>query len=212
MPLTIWDFALPALLVLFLPLGFWRGLWRELLTSIGISLAALTTIIWTSTWSRLLSGLLRVDQPSAQLMTQMAGFVAITLLVGYGSSLLPLRIRNGNLWIRLLGALVGLVNGSIILSFILQFIYFYSVATGPQQNPVTTSMVAWNLANWAGWFYLAVALLMILLVALSALVRVVAAISRLAQRPSPATIPNEATTQAPSRQGPESQETGTSRG
>ncbi len=177
---------MPALLVLFLPLGFWRGLWREILTSVGILLAAVTTLMWTGIWARLLASVLRADQPTAQLAAQLTGFLAITVLVAYGIGLLPLRIDSSALWTRLLGALVSLINGSIIFSFILQFIYYYYTALKVQPNPVNASAVAWNLANWAGWFYMLLALLGLAAVALSAVARIVAALSRVARRPAPA--------------------------
>jgi uncharacterized membrane protein required for colicin V production len=198
MSLTLWDFVLPALLLLFLPLGFWRGLWREILTSVGILLAAVTTLLWTGVWVRLLSSTLRLDSPSLQLLAQLTGFIATAVLVGYGSGLLPLRLHNGSLWTRLLGSLVGLINGSILMSFMLQFIYYYLVATHAPQNPVASSVVAWNLANWAGWFYLIVALLVVALVAISALARIVASLSTLGKKRVPASgVPDGQDTEQP---------------
>lgn len=186
MPLTVLDFVLPALLLLFLPLGFWRGLWREMITSVGILLAAATTLMWTGVWASLLANVLQTDQPTRQLIAQLIGFLAITVLVAYGSGLLPMRMDSGTFWTRLMGALVSLINGSVIFSFILQFVYYYYTALRVQPNPVSASAVAWNLANWAGWFYMLLALLGLAAVALSALARIVAALSRVARKPAPA--------------------------
>ncbi len=192
MPLSFWDFVLPAILLLFIPLGFWRGLIRELLTFVGISLASVTVLLWTPSWVRVLSNTFRADLPSLQVAAQIGGFAAITLIAGYGSSLLPLRFPTANGWLRSLGALVGLLNGSLILSFMLQFIYFYFVAVNTRPNPIASSVVPWNLANWAGWFYLGLALVTTLAVALSALARVLLALAGLARRPVeiPAAVPS----------------------
>ena len=110
------DLLLILVLVMFVPIGFWRGALREWLALAGIALGGALAAEWASAWGGDLAALLGLDRRLADFAVGIAFLLAVTLLVGYGSGV-ALPYRPDLSWPnRALGAALGLVNGCLILS------------------------------------------------------------------------------------------------
>ncbi len=165
--------------------GIWRGVMQSLLAMIGILLGAVLVEFWGLTWGEQLQGWLNADDPTGLVWGATAlGFLTVTLIVGYGSSmLLP---KNGQrhpigAGERLAGALVGALNGLLITSFLLH----YGVEMGSpefriavQALPILTTLQA-----WLPWYILAVVLTLGCWIIVRAVVRLISAVGR--PKPTP---------------------------
>jgi hypothetical protein len=155
-----------AIVVTLTILGLWglrRGVARGLLTLVGTLLGAALVELWfnPSTGREGLEQQFRpetLDTPA--LLTVMAVFLVVAIIVGYGSGLLlrqpkaepveKLTVRN-----RIVGSLVGVLNGALIASYLLH----YAVALLPDfASALAGSLPLRVLYAWLPWYVLAVVL------------------------------------------------------
>lgn len=151
--LQLLDLIIALVLLMFVPIGYWRGALREWVTCAGILLGLLLAIGWSGSWGPAFSTLLQQDAKLASFTVGAIVFLLIVLFVGYGSGVtLPYRpdlsIAN-----RLLGAAVGLGNGMLIMSGLLQLMQLH-LFTGNNSSPLHTARLSILLTEQVRWVYL----------------------------------------------------------
>jgi len=147
------DLLMALVLIMFVPIGLWRGALREWLTLAGITLGLLLAGSWAAPWGTELAAATGRDQNLTSFTVAILFFLGSTLLVGYGGGVtLPYRpdltCTNG-----FLGALLGLGNGTVILSGILQIMQ-HNLFDGRPESPLKTAGLAAFLIDSVGWVYL----------------------------------------------------------
>jgi ribosomal protein L40E len=156
LPLTIsqvLDLLMALVLIMFVPIGLWRGALREWLTLAGITLGLLLAGSWAAPWGTDLAAATGRDQNLTSFTVAIAFFLGSTLIVGYGGGVtLPYRpdLTGTN---RFLGALLGLGNGTLILSGVLQIMQ-RNLFDGRPESPLKTAGLAAFLIDSVGWVYL----------------------------------------------------------
>lgn len=136
-------------------LGFFNGLRRgsikEGAALIGILLGALLVEFWVERWGQTLHTRSGLKIENARWLVGLGLLFGTALFGGYGSGLL---IRRGSLKSveRMVGALLGLVNSSLLISFALRYtqqFYFMERDTGEiaeswiRSSPISQRLVTW---------------------------------------------------------------------
>ena len=186
--LTIWlPVAVMALLAL---LGLLRGVGRELVVAAAITLGALIVQQWAANWAGgIRQGFTSTDLGSAQFALGVLILLAVTLFVGYmlGGRLVDRPTTAGT---RLLGGVLGALNGAALAGWVLRYAYTSLDASQPS-SPIYQNTVSQGFMIWAGWFPVVLAVLGTLYALLSPLRRARAAVER------PSTSSDWAPTPAP---------------
>lgn len=119
--------------------GYVRDLRRGMLALLGTLVGAILVNFWGDQWGAGLAS--RFVNPDVQRITfyvNYAVFLWCALVVGYGGGVLLSRVKERSLQQRLVGALLGLVNGVLIVGFLLRFATAKQPSLAPliQANPV----------------------------------------------------------------------------
>jgi uncharacterized membrane protein required for colicin V production len=146
------DLLIAFILVVFIPIGAWRGLTRELIALAGIILAALVVSEWAAPWGDDLAISAGLRPQIATFWVAILLFWAIILLVSYGSALL-LTSAVPSRWQRLLGGLIGFVNAALVISYTLRFLQVYLLSDQPD-TVILQSPAGWFLVRLVGFVYL----------------------------------------------------------
>lgn len=156
MPITIsqaLDLLMALVLVMFVPIGLWRGALREWVALAGITFGSLLAGKWADPWGNDLATLSGMDAQLARFTIAALFFLGTALIVGYGGGI-TLPYRPDLTWTnRFLGALLGLGNGVLILSGILGIMRDYLFA-GRDDSPLIASGLAQFLLDDVAWAYL----------------------------------------------------------
>jgi MFS family permease len=191
MALTI---TIAIVVVLFGSIGVARGTRRGIVTLVGTLFGAVLVDLWQDRWAEWLRTERGVEQPAfwAFLITAVV-FVLAALVIGYGSSMLLRKdpqaapITAGD---RLLGGLVGALNGALIVSYLLRYAE-EAWTNGAATDVIAGSPVAAILAAWLAWFVLA----LVVTTGIFVLLRVTLTVGKaLTARPAPAPAPTPAAT------------------
>lgn len=166
MPLSIprvLDLLMAFIVVMFVPIGLWRGALREWMALGGIVLAGVLAGEWASAGGDNFAAWASVDQRVARFAVGSLAFVGVTLVVGYGSGV-ALPYRPDLTWPnRFLGAALALGNGSLILSGVLRIMQRFLF-----DNAATSPLLTSSFANYSiisiGWTYLLLVCLLIAVV------------------------------------------------
>ncbi len=156
----ILDLLLGLVLIMFVPIGFWRGALREWLTLAGIALGLLLATSWSERGGAFLAPILALDSNLAAFTAGAICLLGATLCVGYaGGVTLPYRpdLSGTNRW---LGALLGLGNGILIVSGLLQLMQ-RTLFASHSDSSLKTSGLAKFLIESTGWVYLLLVLFFI---------------------------------------------------
>ena len=171
--LIIW---LPvALMVLLSLLGLLRGAGREIVVAAAITLGALIVQQWATDerWAKDLNDMSPgMSVGWAHFMLGLVILSATTLFVGYllGNRLVDRPVSAST---RLMGGLLGALNGAAIAGWILRYAY-----VGLDARQLTENSVSQGFMIWAGWFPVVLAVLGTLYALLSPLRRARAAVER----------------------------------
>ena len=110
-------------------IGYVRDLRRSLLALLGTLVGAILVNFWADQWGAgLASRFVNGDIQRITFYVSYAVFLWCALVVGYGGGILLSRVKERPFQQRLIGALLGLVNGVLIIGFLLRF------ATAKQPN------------------------------------------------------------------------------
>jgi uncharacterized membrane protein required for colicin V production len=164
------DLLMIAVLVMFIPIGMWRGALREWVALVGITLGTLLAAEWAGPWGGDLAGQTGLDAPLGAFIVGVSFFLGSTLLIGYGGgAALPYRpdLTRAN---RILGALIALGNGMLILSGVLRLMQRHLFGDQPDSLLVGTTLSRF-LIDYVGWAQLLLLGTLLLCVAISALRR-----------------------------------------
>jgi hypothetical protein len=156
------DLLLALVLVMFVPIGLWRGALREWMTLAGILFGWIMQTEWSgpTSWGGDLAGLLKLDTNLASFFVAALLFLGITLVVGYGSGV-TLPYRPDLSWSnRALGAGLGLGNGVLILSGVLR-IMDQTLFGSQAGSPLRLSGLGEFLIVYVGWAYLLMLLVLL---------------------------------------------------
>ncbi|NJN15132.1 MAG: CvpA family protein [Oscillochloris sp.] len=171
MALTIGVAACVLILAL---VGLMRGLRRGIVALAGTLLAAVLIDLWQARWISWLRETMQFEQWALPAFVLIAIiFLGVTLLVGYGGSILlpPEKPGANNALARLLGGLIGAINGALIASYLLR----YASEIWPDATISTLlagSPAALILNTWLPWFILALVGTTAVFVILRATVRI----------------------------------------
>ncbi len=171
-----------AVIVLFGLMGVFRGMWREVVVSLSIVLGMLIVQQWAERWAgdlhEMYGGL---SQGQHRFWLSLVLFGLTVLVTGYllGGQLVKRPLRASD---RLLGGLLGLMNGAAIVGSILLFIYV-GLDNIQTTSPVYRNQISWSLMVWVGWFPVVVALVGAVVALITPLRRAGAAVAQ----PAPST-------------------------
>ena len=102
--------------------GYVRDLRRSLLALLGTLVGAILVNFWGDLWgASLASRFVNADVPRITFYVYDAVFLWSVLVVGYGGGILLNRAKDRPVPLRLVSALLGLVNGVLIVGFLLRF-------------------------------------------------------------------------------------------
>jgi Colicin V production protein len=112
-----------ALVLLLLTLvGAWRDLPRAALALGGTLLGVVLVDLWGAQWGAALAQRLRVSPASALFVAQALLLLGAAMLLGYGGgTLLPAQGDVPSWRRRVVGGLLGLLNGAVLVGFLLQY-------------------------------------------------------------------------------------------
>jgi uncharacterized membrane protein required for colicin V production len=190
--MTIGAVVLVALLAV---LGLFRGVQRGLITLVGTLLGAVLVDLWLSTWLAWLVERLRPERPAQTAwLVASFGFVAVALVVGYGSGwLIPAtglgadgKLPRRHALARPAGALLGALNGALIAAYLLR--YASVLRGGDTEAMIQGSFALRLLSQWLPWFVLAVVLALTTIVLARGVVRLMRLVSQRGA-PQPARVP-----------------------
>jgi uncharacterized membrane protein required for colicin V production len=150
------DILLVLLIVLFMPIGFWRGPIKELFVTLGIFFGVMLADYWASPWGSDLADMSSLTSGAGAFVVAMAFLVATTFILGYGLGATLAPAMHTTLT-RVLGAAVAAFNGALLLSFSLQYIRLYLLSDANEQS-LYDSYVARFLLNDLGWLLMIVAI------------------------------------------------------
>jgi len=172
--------------------GYVRDLRRSMLALLGTLGGAILVNFWSDQWgTSLASRFVNGDTQRITFYVSCAVFLWSALVVGYGGGVLLPRVKERTFQQRMIGAILGLVNGVLIVGFLLRFANTRqpSLAELIQANPL-----AKIIHNYLPLLFLAAAGVVTVLV----IVRGVASLfSRGAPPPQKPASPKPATSAAP---------------
>jgi uncharacterized membrane protein required for colicin V production len=123
--------------------GYLRDLRRSLLALLGTLVGAILVNFWGNQWgASLASRLVDADVQRMTFYVNCAVFLWSTLVVGYAGGILLNRARDRSLPQRLTGVVLGLVNGVLIVGFLLRFATSNQPSSVPviQANPLAKAI------------------------------------------------------------------------
>ena len=164
------DLLMIVVLLMFIPIGLWRGVLREWVALGGIALGTLLSAEWAGPWGGDLAARTGGDAQMGAFVVGAGFFLGTTLLVGYGGgAALPFRpeLTRTN---RLLGALLGVGNGTLILSGVLRLMQQHLFAGQPESLLLGTTLSRF-LIDDIGWAQLLLLIVLLLCVVVSVLRR-----------------------------------------
>lgn len=153
--------GISVLLLVLTLLGYARDLRRGTIALLGTLAGAALVDFWGVRWGNsLASRLVEGDQARTTLLVSCLLFLWSVLVVGYGGGMLLARPKERPVGQRMAGALLGLVNGLLIVGFLLR----YATAQASFATTVKADLLA-NLINTAmPWLFLGAAAVVTVLV------------------------------------------------
>lgn len=156
MTLLLTTVTVLVLLVLGL-VGYWRDIRRGILAIAGTLLGSSLVAFWGERWSQNLAS--RFNITTIQTLTftvNCVAFLLTVLLVGYGGGMLLGRGKDRSTFQRrLAGALLGLLNGILIIAYVLR----YATTDNPKFAAIVQSVtLARTFHDGLPWLFLAVTL------------------------------------------------------
>jgi uncharacterized membrane protein required for colicin V production len=151
------DVLLILLIALFTPIGYWRGPVKELFVTLGVLFGILLADFWARPWGRDLADFSDLTDGSGAFIVAMCFLVASTFILGYGigAALGPAYHSSEA---RLLGAAIAALNGTLLLSFALQYVRLYLLSDANEES-LDDSYVAQFLLDQVGWILMITAII-----------------------------------------------------
>jgi uncharacterized membrane protein required for colicin V production len=151
------DVLLVLLVVLFAPIGYWRGPVKELLVMLGVLAGVVLSDYWARPWGHDLSTQTSITADGGAFIVAMAFLVASTFILGYGLGATLAPAFHG-LYARVLGGAVAALNSVLLLSYSLQYVRLFLLSDANERS-LNDSFVARFLLDDIGYVLLIAALL-----------------------------------------------------
>lgn len=161
------DILLVVLIVLFIPIGFWRGIQREALVTLGIFLGAQLAASWADRWGTALANWTNLRQTGGTFFVAVLLLIGSTFILGYGAGA-ALPLPRPGAFNRVIGALIAGANGALLLSYALRYIRGY-LLKGQSPGFLDESFVSRILTNDIQWLILGAAIFFVPIVAVMAM-------------------------------------------
>lgn len=156
--------------VLLVVLGLWglfRGVRLGVMSLVGTLLAAVVVDLWNKTWIYWLDHWFHVSPTTYwHFGTASLAFIAVVFFIGYGSGvLLPVGSvpKKKKIPDRLLGGLLGVVNGALIAAFLVRYAYIM-IGSELARSLIKSTLLANTLRWWLPWFVLLTVIVLFLVV------------------------------------------------
>jgi len=143
------DVLLILLIALFTPIGYWRGPVKELFVTLGVLFGILLADFWARPWGRDVGDLSDLTDGSGAFIIAMSFLVASTFILGYGLGA-ALGPAYHSTEARILGACIAALNGTLLLSFALQYVRLYLLSDSNEES-LNDSFVSQFLLDQIGW-------------------------------------------------------------
>lgn len=182
--------------------GLRRGGLKEGTALVGVLLGALLVEYWARRWGQAVSQRSGLKLETATWLLSLGLLLGTALLSGYGSGLLIRRhiMKSGE---RLGGALLGLLNMGLLVSFTLRYTqqFYFNEANPAQQVPswIRSGLLSRYMLEWVGLVLLGAAGVLALLSIITGAMR----LGRLATRPVPTPAPKPQPTAQPQQPKPQ---------
>lgn len=165
----ILDGLLFLIVLLFMPIGFWRGAVREAFVGAAILLGAAVANAWSSPLGNHLASAFGRSEARASFGAAVAALVLTTLSLGYGAGF-ALGWGDSTLLGRLGGAMLAACNGALLVGFSLAFVERYLLAQ-PGGGSLDDGLVAGIFLHRFGWVLAGVGLVGFVTVITAAVLR-----------------------------------------
>ncbi|HYI15556.1 MAG TPA: CvpA family protein [Thermomicrobiales bacterium] len=150
------DVLLILLIALFTPIGYWRGPVKELFVTLGVLFGILLADFWARPWGSDLADFSDLTAGSGSFIVAMCFLVASTFILGYGIGA-ALGPAYHSTEARLLGAGIAALNGTLLLSFALQYVRLYLLSDANEES-LDDSYVSQFLLDQVGWILMITAI------------------------------------------------------
>jgi uncharacterized membrane protein required for colicin V production len=118
----ILDILLVLIVLLSMPLGFWRGVNREVFVSAAILHGMAVAATWNDRWGERLADWLLLGHATARFLVAIGIILGSTLVVGYAGGALAASGSVVGPWARLSGAALAAANATVLLALALHYI------------------------------------------------------------------------------------------
>ncbi len=164
MSASLWiDVITIALGLVFLLIGFARGVLPELFSLLGIMVGIVFVGRWGDAWTPDVQNVFHSDQLNSQLYTYYGIFLLCFLLIGFIAPLALVRFRSPlSSGQRLMGGLLGLFNASLVVTWLLG--YLTAISNEGTSAVASSTIGSWLVKYWVNWSLLALIGLVVLLI------------------------------------------------
>jgi hypothetical protein len=165
---VILDILLLILIVLPIPIGFWRGAQREAFVTLGILFGATISDWWARPWGGDLAAMSGLRDTAGAFMVAMLFLVGATFLLGYGTGA-ALPMPPSGLIARIFGGVIAGANSALLFSFTLRNIRIF-LLNDQDGNFLNHTLLAQFLSTGVGWILMGAAVLFVPIVLALALI------------------------------------------
>jgi uncharacterized membrane protein required for colicin V production len=151
--------------LLFLPIGFRRGIAREVFVTAGILAGATIAASWARPWGVDLADLVDARNGAGQVAVSTGFVIGGALVLGYAGAAAA-RLDESGIWGRITGAILAVINGALIAAFVLRDIERY-LADDATNRSLAESRVADALLRDFGWVLIGMAAFVASVIAVS---------------------------------------------
>ena len=165
---VVLDALLLLILMLLLPLGFFRGGMREVCSAAGLLLGLLIADAWAERWGSWIATQIGVRANVAQFIVAVSVLTGVTAIVGYGAGAgFTYRPGPGG---RMYGGLISLLIGALFLGAVINFVSRY-LTDDAYPTVIENAYLARVLSVRFDWILLGVGLAVVLATAFGMIVR-----------------------------------------
>jgi uncharacterized membrane protein required for colicin V production len=165
---VVLDALLLLILMLLLPLGFFRGGMREVCSAAGLLLGLLIADAWAERWGNWIATQIGVRASTSQFIVAVAVLTVVTAIVGYGAGAgFSYRPGPGG---RMYGGLISLLTGALFLGAVINFVSRF-LTDGDYPTVIENAYLARILSVGFDWVLLGVGLVVVLATIFGMIVR-----------------------------------------
>lgn len=162
------DSLLILILLLFIPIGLWRGGVKEALVAGSILLGAAGANAWATSWGDDLARWFDRDPDLTRFLVAMTSLTLSTLLLGYGAGFAF--GDEPSVHGRLAGAVFAAINATLLVAYSLLFVERF-LLDSPGDSALDDGVVANVLLRHFGWILLAIGVATLATVVIGAMLR-----------------------------------------